>query len=194
MRPRRLMFAVLLLSAVTVMVVGYASAANAPRREPVMLCALYQPGACPLDHPTPFLPSPTTQPPAPEVSVPLNATEGAISEAPVSAPPATTGEGAVSSDCWMDVARQVGWPEHLLPHLSMIVHRESRCDPTVHADRPWTSDNSYGLLQINTIGDLWPAAQRLCGLTDRESLFDPAVNLSCGWSYFRAMGWQPWGG
>lgn len=96
--------------------------------------------------------------------------------------------------CWNELALQVGWPEHTIGKITRIIQRESGCNPGALADRPSTLDNSYGLLQINTYGYLWESVQRLCGVTDRSQLHDPATNLSCGLTYYNTMGWNPWGG
>jgi len=93
----------------------------------------------------------------------------------------------------MDLARSVGWPEVTLAHLAYIIHRESRCDPTVLADRPWTMDLSRGLLQINAYDYLDAGIRQICGI-DPATLFNPAVNLACGLDLYRTYGWQPWGG
>lgn len=106
--------------------------------------------------------------------------------APKISPPPTDG-------CWMDLARQVGWPEETLGHLHHIIYRESRCDPSAYANRPSTMDNSRGLLQINSYGSLDGAVRKLCGI-DPTELFDPTVNLTCGLAYYRNAGWRPWGG
>lgn len=105
----------------------------------------------------------------------------------------TAAPAAPATGCWTDLARQVGWPEHTLGHLAHIIHRESRCDPTQLADRPWTRDLSRGLLQINAYDYLDAGIRDLCGI-DPVELFDPAVNLTCGLELYRAYGWQPWGG
>lgn len=96
--------------------------------------------------------------------------------------------------CWVDVAYNVGWPKNTLSYLGIIIQRESNCDPTAHADRPSTNDDSWGLLQINTIGNLWPAVQSLCSVSVKEQLTDPVTNLSCGLALYNKMGWRPWGG
>lgn len=114
-------------------------------------------------------------------------------EVRVEAPPAPHPQVAPPDGCWMDLARQVGWPEETLGHLNYIIQRESRCDPTAYANRPSTLDNSRGLLQINSFGSLDGVVRRLCGI-DPEQLFDPAINLTCGLAYYRNAGWSPWGG
>lgn len=99
----------------------------------------------------------------------------------------------VSDDCWIGLARSVGWPEATLAHLAYIIHRESRCDPTQLADRPWTRDLSRGLLQINAFDYLDAGVRQICGI-DPATLFNPEVNLACGLDLYRTYGWQPWGG
>lgn len=123
-------------------------------------------------------PPPTTTPPEPRTTNPEQET------------PAV--QGYVG--CWTDLARSIGWPEDQLPKLSRTIYRESRCDPTTFADRPSTMDNSRGLLQINAYGSLREGLRQLCGIDDLDTLFDPAVNLTCGLAYWHAMGWSPWRG
>jgi hypothetical protein len=101
-------------------------------------------------------------------------------------------ETALSDGCWIDLARQIGWPEHTLATLEQIIWRESRCNPAAFADRPSTLDNSRGLLQINAWGTLADNIRRKCGV-EPEDLFDPAVNLACGLTYYRQSGFRPWG-
>lgn len=95
------------------------------------------------------------------------------------------------------IAASVGWPASELATLDMVMHRESRCLPDVHAgpeDGPvFARDDSYGLLQINVKGDLWAARQAVCGLSRRDTLFIPAVNLTCGLRLWEQSGWSPWG-
>ena len=94
--------------------------------------------------------------------------------------------------CWIDLARQIGWPEHTLGTLAHIIRRESNCDPAAFADRPSTLDNSRGLLQINAYGNLADNIRSKCGV-EPDQLFDPAVNLTCGLTYYQTMGFRPWG-
>ena len=107
--------------------------------------------------------------------------------APQPAPDVVPVEG-----CFIDLARQIGWPEHTLATLAHIINRESNCDPAAFADRPSTLDNSRGLLQINAWGTLADGIRAKCGV-EPEDLFDPAVNLTCGLTYYQTMGFRPWG-
>lgn len=99
----------------------------------------------------------------------------------------------VSDDCWIGLARSVGWPEDTLGTLARIIRRESGCDPSAYADRPSTMDNSRGLLQINAYGNLDQHIRNVCGI-EPEALFDAETNLGCGLVYFGRSGWSPWGG
>lgn len=92
----------------------------------------------------------------------------------------------------VNTAAAVGWPADELAALDAVVWRESRCQPDAYNGR--NRDRSYGLMQINTKGDLWPDRRDLCGLGVPPDLWDPATNLTCGLHLFRRSGWGPWGG
>lgn len=146
---------------------------------------------------SPNLP-PTTEQPTPTTAAPIIATTISTSSTNTAPPAPTTtsttvATAPISGECWIDLARQVGWPESTLGHLEHIIRRESRCDPSAYANRPSTLDNSRGLLQINSYGSLDGAVRSLCGI-DPTELFDPTTNLTCGLAYYRAAGWSPWGG
>ena len=129
-------------------------------------------------------------PPAVIPSGPQAATEGPVVEVPAYVPPVEA--APVSDDCWIGLARQIGWPEETLAKLKVVITRESGCNPNAFADRPWTMDLSRGLLQINAYGTLDRAIRQTCGV-EPETLFDPAVNLACGLAYWQSRGWRPWG-
>lgn len=57
-----------------------------------------------------------------------------------------------------------------------IVMRESRGGPTAHNPNANTGDNSYGLFQINMIGNLGADRREKFGLKTNEELFDPVTN------------------
>ena len=128
--------------------------------------------------PTPTIVT-TTQPSLPVVSVTSQPS-----------PPAP-----VVAGCFADLAAQAGWPVEAIPHLTVIIERESHCDPSSNTGyRPSTGDWSLGLLQINTLGDLLAARQATCAITSREQLLDPATNLRCGLAIYNISGFGPWGG
>lgn len=145
-------------------------------------CYPYQPGMCPAE-----LEGVVTEQTTTTMDLSWMNTTTTIA-APVTVPAA----GPISDDCWIGLARQIGWPEHTLATLQHIIQRESGCNPDAYADRPSTLDNSRGLLQINAYGSLADGIRRLCGI-EPETLFNPAVNLTCGLTYYQTMGWRPWG-
>jgi len=116
----------------------------------------------------------------------------AVSPDPMPTQPAAQ---PAASGCFLDLARSVGWPEDSLAHLGAIIERESHCDPASNTGyRPSTGDWSLGLLQINTLGDLLASREATCGISTREQLLDPTINLACGLALYRASGFGPWGG
>jgi len=142
----------------------------------------------------------SAQPPATTVAIATTTLSSSTTSSTTSTTTGTTGTTVAVAepappvdDCWMDLARSVGWPKATLAHLAYIIHRESQCDPTVLADRPWTMDLSRGLLQINAYDYLDAGVRQICGI-DPATLFNPAVNLACGLDLYRTYGWQPWGG
>ncbi len=81
-------------------------------------------------------------------------------------------------------------------YFEHIIQRESHCDPNAYCDRyaPCHSktDISLGLAQINTLGSLWGEIQTLCGVTQREQLFDPPTQVHCIGQMYRKYGKRPW--
>ena len=53
---------------------------------------------------------------------------------------------------------------------------ESRGNPNAHNTNAGTGDNSYGLWQINMLGDLAPERLVLFGIKSNNELFDPQTN------------------
>jgi len=100
-------------------------------------------------------------------------------------------------DEWMELAREVGWPEEELSRLSYTIYRESRCDPTQHnPDDPMGGSN--GLMQINQFWckstKYWPDGwlQSHGVLDSCDELYEPRVVLSAGLAIWGNSGWQPW--
>lgn len=75
-------------------------------------------------------------------------------------------------------------------YFSAVSYRESGCNPRAYNGRG--ADDSYGLLQLNTEGALWGELKRRCGLTTKDSLFDPVTNIKCAGTLYRVYGLRPW--
>lgn len=76
--------------------------------------------------------------------------------------------------------------------MTTVAWRESRCRHEVTNFNRRTADRSYGLFQINVLGDLWAESRERCGLARPEELLDPHVNVSCAAALYRAYGYRPW--
>lgn len=72
------------------------------------------------------------------------------------------------------LARQVGFPPDVAVKMTAIALRESGGNPNAH--NPVPPDDSYGLWQINMIGDLGRARLQQFGLQNKEQLYDPLTN------------------
>ncbi len=97
---------------------------------------------------------------------------------------------ASQSDLY-SLAKTAGLPDHAARTAAAIGMAESGGNPNKHNTKP--PDDSYGLWQINMLGDLGPARRRKYGLASNEQLFDPATNARVmrGESS-NGLNWYPW--
>jgi Lysozyme like domain len=84
------------------------------------------------------------------------------------------GAPMLSSAQLQALAVGAGFPPSLAPQMAAIALRESGGCPTAY--NPVAPDNSYGLWQINILGN--PGLLDALGLTDPTQLFDPATNAA----------------
>jgi hypothetical protein len=74
-----------------------------------------------------------------------------------------------------------------------ITEPESGGNPMSHNDTP--PDDSYGLWQINMLGNLGPARRQQFGLKSNRELFNPNVNAKAMWAISgQGTNWKPWTG
>jgi hypothetical protein len=89
----------------------------------------------------------------------------------------------------------VGFEGDQLKQAWAVVMKESTGNPMAHNQNSRTGDNSYGLFQINMIGNLGPARLEQYGLSNNEELFDPLTNARI--AYIISEGgknWSAWNG
>ncbi len=95
----------------------------------------------------------------------------------------------------VELLAAVGFEGNALKTAWAVVMRESRGHPTSHNKNANTGDNSYGLFQINMIGNL--GVNRLAkfqdkiGITKMADLFDPVANAKA--AYYMTDGGTDWG-
>jgi hypothetical protein len=76
-----------------------------------------------------------------------------------------------------------------------ISYRESRWIPGAYNPNSDTQDNSYGLMQINMLGDMGPARLQSFGISRNEDLYDPATNMRAAFQLYSGRGnsFYDWG-
>lgn len=62
----------------------------------------------------------------------------------------------------------------------------------IGAHNPVPPDNSYGLWQINMLGDMGPSRRREYGIRSNNALFDPLTNARAALKVLRSQGWGAW--
>lgn len=86
-----------------------------------------------------------------------------------------------------DLLELVGFKGKSLRLAWAVVMRESRGHPLSHNTNASTGDNSYGLFQINMIGDLGAVRREKFGIKTNAELLDPVVNAQAAF-YMTAHG------
>lgn len=69
---------------------------------------------------------------------------------------------------------------------------ESGGNTRAHNTNSATGDNSYGLWQINMIGNLGPSRRQQFGISSNDQLFDPATNARAMVKILRSEGARAW--
>jgi len=96
---------------------------------------------------------------------------------------------------WIDVAREVGWPEAELPMVGAITYFESRCRMDVRGDKgvSWTA------FQIHTKSwcrpnKYYPTGylQHIGILNTCQDLLDPPTAARAALAIWQYGGWQQW--
>lgn len=74
------------------------------------------------------------------------------------------------------LAVDAGFPPVVAVSMTAIALRESAGDPAAFNGNEKTGDRSYGLWQINMLGNLSAPRMKLFGITDEKQLLHPATN------------------
>ena len=89
--------------------------------------------------------------------------------------------------------QRVGFADELIPLMTAIALAESSGLPYAHNRNQLTGDDSYGLFQINMIGDIGVERRRLLGLNNNDDLFKPRKNFEAAKFIFDQQGLSAWG-
>ena len=88
-------------------------------------------------------------------------------------------------------ALDAGFPAEIAPTMGRIAMGESSGNPRAFNGKG--SDQSYGLMQINMLGDMGPERRAKFGLTSNEDLFDPVTNFRVAKGIYDSQGLGAWG-
>jgi len=86
------------------------------------------------------------------------------------------------------VAREAGFEGDELATMVAIAMGESSGNPNAYNPDASTGDKSYGLWQINMLGDMGPERRKWFGISSNEDLLDPLVNARAAKKLYDARG------
>jgi hypothetical protein len=112
-------------------------------------------------------------------------------------PPISVLEASDGQSCpgWMELARQVGWPESELPMVGAVTYFESRCRMDVRGDH----GHSWTAYQLHTKSWCRPNRyypdgylQSLRIVNTCEDLLDPTTATRAALAIWQYGGWKQW--
>ena len=89
-------------------------------------------------------------------------------------------------------AKMAGFPEDKIPTMTAIAMAESSGDSAAINNNPNTGDLSYGLWQINMLGDMGPERRKLFGIKSNEELLNPTTNAKAAYKIYELQGYGAW--
>lgn len=90
-----------------------------------------------------------------------------------------SGSGVMRGEDVARVAHAAGFTGETLVKMVAIAQRESSFDPGAHNPKP--PDNSFGLWQINMLGNMGKDRLKQFGISKYEDLYDPSTNARAAW-------------
>jgi len=102
----------------------------------------------------------------------------------------TGGNGNLSVNEMSKIAKEAGFSDEQARIMGAIAAAESSGNPIAHNDKG--RDNSYGLWQINMLGEMGQERRQKNNLNSNEELFDPKVNAAAAKKVFDEQGFDAW--
>ena len=125
-----------------------------------------------------------------EVAIP-NHKEELLSMSPLTA---FEGKRKLTQEQLLQLLRSVGFRGEALKTAWAVAMRESNGRPIAHNDNVATGDNSYGIFQINMIGNLGDSRREKFGLAADTDLFNPVINAKVAFHMSKGgTDWSSWG-
>tara|TARA_R110002012_G_scaffold282840_1_gene472676 strand:- start:841 stop:1707 length:867 start_codon:yes stop_codon:yes gene_type:complete len=133
---------------------------------------------------------------------PFEASGGLVEEQPPGKTVQATGSGipaysppeggkTYSKSELQTLAIQGGFTPEEAPLVSRIAMGESSGKSTAFNGKG--RDQSYGIMQINMLGDMGPERRAQFGISSNEDLYDPLTNMKAAHSIYKQQGWEAWG-
>lgn len=91
-----------------------------------------------------------------------------------------------------ELALSVGFNEKNASIAAAVAMGESGGNSSILNDNPKTGDLSYGLWQINMIGEMGPERKKQFGLSSYKDLYDPVTNARAAFKLSGGSNFQPW--
>jgi murein DD-endopeptidase MepM/ murein hydrolase activator NlpD len=93
----------------------------------------------------------------------------------------------------VEILKAAGFTGEALSIAYGVAKAESGGVANRHSHPSLTKDDSFGLFQINMLGDLGPARRKTHGLSSNEDLYDPATNARVAYAISKGgTNWKPW--
>lgn len=102
----------------------------------------------------------------------------------------TVARGQITIEQLVGLAKGAGFSESDAVIMAAIAMAESGGNSNAHNNKP--PDNSYGLWQINMIGDLGPERLKEFGISSNDKLKDPVVNAHAAKKIKESQGFSAW--
>jgi hypothetical protein len=100
------------------------------------------------------------------------------------------GKSSMDKSKIKDILSKAGFTGQALDDAVQIAQGESGYNPYAANFNKGTGDESYGLMQINMLGDLGPGRRKWFGIKKNEDLYDAQTNANAAYKIFKAKGYR----
>lgn len=95
----------------------------------------------------------------------------------------------------VELLSAVGFTGNQLRQAWAVAKKETHGNPLAHNGNRKTGDNSYGMFQINMLGELGPQRREQFGLRSNADLLNPVVNAKVAYHMSKGgKNWSAWKG